>query len=80
MHSNRGLIRAGKFFTRENHFTEGNRDWFGGNNIPSNARDVIFPKPVEITRGKVIFPGKKLSSQFNPRFKYIGNFIAYSTI
>ena len=57
MHSNRGLIRAGEFVTRENHFIKCNRDWFGKNNIPSNARDVIFPKPVKITGGKAIFPG-----------------------
>ena len=37
----------GNFFTRENHFTSGNRDWFRECNIPSEARDVIFPKPVE---------------------------------
>ena len=45
------IDKGGNFFTRENHFTKGNRDWFGENNIPSAARDVIFPKPVEIPRG-----------------------------
>ena len=53
------IYKGGNFFFRENHFTEGNRDWFVENNIPSNARDVIFHKPVEIPRGKVIFPEKK---------------------
>ena len=48
--------------------------------VTRNARDVIFPKPVSITLGKVVFPGQKLSSQFNPRFKCIGNFIAFSRI
>ncbi len=66
-HSLRGFTRAEIFFCGENHFTEGNRDWFGGNNIPSVVRDVIFPKPVEIPRGKVIFPGKKITSQVNHR-------------
>ena len=60
---------GGNFFIRENHFTKGNQDWFEENNIPSVARDVIFLKPVEIPRGKVIFPDKKIISQVNPRNK-----------
>ena len=63
------IDKGGNFFTRENHFTEGNWDWFGENNIPSVARDVIFPKPVEIPQGKVIFPGKKIASLVNPQNK-----------
>ena len=61
------IDKGGNFFTRENHFTEGNWDWFGENNIPSVARDVIFPKPVEIPQGKVIFPGKKITTLVNPQ-------------
>ena len=55
------------FFIRENHFTSGNLDWFGENNIPRYARDVILPKPVSIPLGKVIFPDKKITSRVNPR-------------
>merc|ERR1712090_121768 len=61
------IYKGGNFFFRENHFTEGNRDWFVENNIPSNARDVIFHKPVEIPRGKVIFPEKKITARVNPK-------------
>ena len=53
---------GGNFFTRENYFTLGNLDWFGENNIPRYARDVIFPKPVSVPLGKLIFPDKKLPS------------------
>ena len=60
---------GGNFFTRENYFTLGNLDWFGENNIPCYARDVIFPKPVSIPLGKVIFPGKKITSLVNPQNK-----------
>ena len=58
---------GGIFFTRENHFTSGNLNWFGENNIPHCAQDVIFPKPVSIPLGKVIFPGKKITSLVNPQ-------------
>ena len=51
-----------------------NRDWFGKNNIPSVARDGVFPKLVKVIRGKVIFPGKKITSQINPQNKCVGNF------
>ena len=56
------------------HFTEGIRDWFGENNIPSIARDVIFPKPVEVPQGKVIFPDNKITSRVNPQNECVGNF------
>ena len=56
------MNKGGNFFTREIHFTEGIRDWFWKNNIPSVARDVIFPKPVKNPRGEVNFPGKKITS------------------
>ena len=56
------IDKGGNFFTREIHFTKGIRDWFWENNIPSVARDVIFPKPVENPRGEVNFPGKKITS------------------
>ena len=61
------IDKGGHFFIRENNFTKGNRDWFGENNIPSAAKDVIFPKPAEIPWGKVIFPGKKITSRVNPQ-------------
>ena len=51
---------GGNFVIRENHFTLGNLDWFEENNIPSVARDVTFPKPVNVSQGKVIFPDKEL--------------------
>ena len=51
---------GGNFVIRKNHFTSGNLNWFGKNNIPCYARDVIFPKPVLVSLGKVISPDKKL--------------------
>ena len=74
------IYKGGNFFIRENHFTKGNRDWFGENNIPSVARDVIFSKPVEVPRGKVIFPDDKITSQVNPQNECIGNFTPRSQI
>ena len=71
------IDKGGNFFTRENHFTKGNCDWFGENNILSIARDVIFPKPVEIPQGKVIFPGKKITSRVNPQNEYVGCFVSF---
>ena len=65
---------------RENHFIKGNRDWFEENNIPSVARDVIFPKPVEVPCGKVIFSDNKITSQVNPQNKSVGNFTPQSQI
>ena len=53
---------GGNFFIRGNHFTEGNPDWFVENTIPSVGRDVIFPKPVKVPQGKVIFPDNKITS------------------
>ena len=54
------MIKCGYFITRENHFTEGNWDWFRENNILSKENDVISSKLIEITWGKVIFPSKKI--------------------
>ena len=52
----------------------------GANNIPSIVRDVIFPKPVEVPRGKVIFPDNKITSQVNPQNECVGNFTPQSQI
>ena len=38
------------------------------------ARDVIFPKPVKIPQGKVIFSGKKITSRVNPQNELVGCF------
>ena len=43
------MVKGGYFITRENHFTEGNWDWFRENNILSKEKDVISPKLIEIT-------------------------------
>ena len=74
------IYKGGNFLIRENHFTKGNQDWFGENNIPSIARDVIFPKPVKVPRGKVIFPDNKITSQVNPQNECIGNFAPRSQV
>ena len=47
---------------------------------PRLARDVIFPKPVEVSRGKVIFPNKKITSQVNLQKECVGNFTPQSQI
>ena len=46
---------GGNFVIRKNNFTSRNLDWFGENNIPHYARDVIFPKPILNLLSKVIF-------------------------
>ena len=65
---------GGNFVIRKNHFTSGNLDWFGENNIPRYARDVIFPKPVSVPLGKVIFPDKKITSLVNPQNECVNRY------
>ena len=36
------------FFIKGDHFTQGNQDWLGENDIPSTVRDNNFPKRVKI--------------------------------
>ena len=66
---------GGNFVIRKNHFTSGNLDWFGENNIPRYARDVIFPKPVSVPLGKVIFPDKKITSLVNPQNECVNRYL-----
>ena len=65
---------GGNFVIRKNHFTSGNLNWFGENNIPRYARDVIFPKPVSVPLGKVIFPDKKITSLVNPQNECVNRY------
>ena len=37
------IYKGGNFFIRENHFTKGNRDWFGENNITDMLAMALFP-------------------------------------
>ena len=37
-------------------------------------RDVIFPKPVEVPLGKVIFPDKEITSLVNPQNEWVNRY------
>ena len=58
---------GGNFVIEKNHFTLGNLDWFGENNIPRYAQDVIFPKLVLVPQVKWFSLIKKITSLENPQ-------------